>query len=213
MGSPVGDPVNRLVALTASSLMIAGLAACSSEPESTAGAASVSSEAAVTTPTPEPTPPEVIWAGQYCTDRKAFDAAVQGFGRDLKIDTGGDIIDQLDKQLRWQALAVGDALSGLLTTLAVVPPELSSLNSAVNGVVTTGTKAQEDLATLGTEIDGVVKADNIADGALKAAAAVGTARTAYESVGKVVEQAQTLFDSQDPQLRSAMDQAPECSGL
>ena len=172
-----------------------------------------SSEPAVMTPTPEPTPPEVIWAGQYCTDRKAFDAAVQGFGRDLQIDTGGDIVDQLDKQLRWQALAVGDALSGLLTTLAVVPPELSSLNSAVNGVVTTGTKAQEDLATLGTEIDGVVKADNIADGALKAVAAVGTARTAYESVGKVVEQAQTLFDSEDPQLREAMDQAPECSGL
>lgn len=202
-----------VVGLAVMSLAVAGtVSGCSSESDSSAADSASSASASPATPTPAPTPPAVVWAGQYCRDRAALEAAVSGFGRDLTISTSGDILDQVNKQLRGQALQVADALSHTITTLAVVPPELPGVQSSVQSVISAGTTAQEDIAALGEQITAVTQADNVIAGGLEAAKAVGMAKTTYDQLRPVVDSVMGLAGNEDPQLQEAMAQAPDCQG-
>ena len=212
MGSAVGDPVRRrtVVALCAAGLST-GLALAGCSGDSSGGAASSAASADSATPSPTPTPAEVVWAGQYCKDRAALDAAVAKFGRDLTITTSADIVEQLNRQLRGQALAVADALGRTVTTLAVVPPELTGVQADVARVVELGNGAQAEVDALSAQVAAVGEADGVLGKGAAALTALSAAKQSYGHLQELVTAVSSLAQSDDPQLQEAMAQAPECA--
>ena len=199
------------VAVTVFVGMSAGvLAGCSSEESVNASSSAASPSAS---PSPTGPPPEVVWAAQFCTDRKKVNEAVGSFGRGLKIDTSGDVVDQLDKQLRVDALVVGKALGDLIATLALVPPELPGVAGKVSSVTQAGTQLQTSLTAVGDQITAVTQSDGLLDAATKVPAAITAASEAYTNAETFLKDSNAAFNGDDPALRAAMAQAPECDGL
>lgn len=192
------------------SFILGGCSGGSASNEADAGGVSSS---ATPTPTPTGPPPEVVWAGQFCSDRTALDQALGSFGRGLKFDTSGDLGKQLDTQLRADALKVGQALGGLVATLALVPPELPGVASHVKAVAESGTSAQATIDALGAQITAVTEADGLLDAASKVPAAIASAQNAYSTAETFVKEANKAFSGDDPALRAAMAQAPQCDGF
>ncbi len=189
------------------------LTSCSGGSATQEGEGSAATASVVSSPTPTGPPPEVVWAGQFCSDRTALDQALGSFGRGLKFDTSGDLGKQLDTQLRADALKVGQALGGLVATLALVPPELPGVASHVKAVTQAATSAQATVDALGAQITAVTEADGLLDAASKVPAAIVSAQNAYSTAETFVKEANKAFSGDDPALQAAMAQAPQCDGF
>lgn len=194
-------------------LMATLLAGCSSGGED-AATGSAATSAPAPSPTPTPTPAPVVWAGQVCVERQNVKAAVAALGRNLSYDVGSErsALDQIDRQVRLQVLAVGDALNGLGAAIADVPVDFV----AANDFVVTATKAKDDTAqaldaTRG-HLDAMVNSSNVLTGVAEAGQALVAGKAAFEAgqalVGVVTDGASTT----NAELQAAFDAAPQCQG-
>ena len=183
------------------------LAGCGSD--SAAPAASASASAS---PTPTPTPAPVVWAGEVCVARDNVTAAVSALGRNLSYDVSSSrsALEQIDRQLRIQVLAVGDALAGLGTALQGVPVDFK----AANDFVVDATKAKDDttqaLEATRTALDEMVNADSVVAGVAAAGTALVAAKAAFESGSALVSIVTDGISAKGGELQAAFDAAPQC---
>jgi hypothetical protein len=156
----------------------------------------------------------VVWAGQVCTDRDAIGAAVGAFGRNLSYDVTADrsALDQIQRQLTIQVLAVGEAIDGLLATLAAVPVDLPSARDTANTLTTSGQDAREAAQAVSDRLSAAASAASILDAVREVGAALVAAKAAYEAGSVFVETLGSTISGATGDLRTAFDTAPECQG-
>jgi hypothetical protein len=173
---------------------------------------SAASASASPSPTPTPTPSGVIWAGQVCTDRDNISAAVSALGRNLSYDVTADrsALEQIQRQLTIQALAVGQAIDGLLTTLTAVPVDLASANDAVNTLTRSGQDARGAAQEVTDRLGAAASAESILDSVREVGGALVAAKAAYEAGSVFVQTLGSTVSGATGDLRTAFDSAPEC---
>ena len=108
-------PRSAAVVAALALVLTGALSACGSDDP-----AASASPSTPPSPSPTPTPAPVIWAGEVCVARDGVTAAVGALGRNLSYDITSDrsALEQIDRQLRIQVLAVGDSLNRLGTALS-----------------------------------------------------------------------------------------------
>jgi hypothetical protein len=183
------------------------LVACGSSDDESAASAPTSAS-----PTPTPTPSAVIWAGEVCGARDDLNAAVSSLGRNLSYDVSSDrsALDQIDRQLRLQVLAVGDALNGLGTALAGVPADLKEANDFVVNTTKAKQDADEAIAEAQSNLNEMVNSGSILDGVAAAGKAIIAAKAAYEAGQALVGEVSDLVSAKGGELSDAFAEAPEC---
>ncbi len=198
----------RLAAWAALAVLgVASLAACGSDSDSAAPSASASAS-----PSATPTPAPVLWAGDVCVERDNLGAAVAALGRNLSYDISSDrsALEQIDRQLRIQVLAVGDAANGLVTTLQEVPVDFQQANDTVVAVTKAKDDAQEAVDEVTARLDAMVSADNVLTGAAEAGKALVAAKAAFEAGQALVSAVGDSVSSANEDVRAAFDAAPQC---
>jgi hypothetical protein len=186
------------------------LGGCGSDDSS----APATSAAATAAPSPTALPDDVVWAGQVCVDRDNLKAAVGAFGRNLDYDISSDksALEQIDRQLRIQVLAVGDAINRLGTTLQGVPVDFQEANDFVVKTTKAKDDTTEALAQTQEHLNAIVSADNILAGVAEAGKALASARAAFEAGTALVGEVQDGVASAGGQVQEAFDAAPQCQG-
>jgi hypothetical protein len=181
---------------------------------SSSDAAPAASASASPSPTPTPTPSGVIWAGQVCTERDNVTAAVSALGRNLSYDVTADrsALEQIQRQLTIQALAVGQAIDGLLTSLTAVPVDLASANDAVNTLTRSGQDARGAAQEVSDRLAAAASAESIVDSVREVGGALVAGRAAYEAGSVFVQTLGSTISGATGDLRTAFDSAPECQG-
>lgn len=197
--------MRRPAALAACLVLGTGLllAGCSSDEAATAPSPS---------PTPTPTPAPVVWADGVCVARDGVTAAVGAFGRNLSYDISSDrsALEQIDRQLRVQVLAVGESLSQLGTALKAVPVDFQQAND----FVASATKAKDDTAEalnqVKTHLDAMVNADSIVSGVAEAGQALVAGKAAFEAGSALVGVVTDGMTTAGSEVSAAFDAAPAC---
>ena len=202
--------MSRTVNSLAAALLLAlPLAGCSSDSSTSDASAS-----AAASPTPTPTPAPVVWAGEVCVERDNLEASVGALGRNLSYDVTSDVsaLDQIDRQLRIQVLAVADAADGLSTALQGVPVDFV----AANDFVVSATKAKDDtseaIAEVGARVDAAGSADNVLTAGAEIAQALVAVKAAFEAGSTLVSGVNEAASGANTELRAAFDAAPACQG-
>lgn len=164
--------------------------------------------------TPSPTPAPVVWAGEVCVARDELTSAVSTLGSNLSYDVTSDrtALEQIDQQLRQQAKAVGDALTGLGVALAGVPVDLKEANDFVVNVTKAKDDTSEAIDATRAHLDAMVNSDNVVAGAAEAAQALAAGKAAYESGSTLVSLVTDGASKAGTQVQAAFDAAPECKG-
>jgi len=198
-------------------LCVALLGACGSDDEVDADVGAASEPAGVVasaTPTgPSLQEQQVTWAGEVCRSRSSLNDAVSSLGSNLDIEFGSDqsILDQLDRQLRWQVLVIASSASDLLSLMAGAPVEPKQANDwvmEISGATDTAQAAVDDVTA---ELDALGKADGFLDGVQAAGSAVLAGTQAYQAGAALVEVVQTVTEEAQIELGPAFAQAPDCS--
>ncbi len=173
-----------------------------------------SEEAAVPSPspTPTPTPPSVVWAGEVCVARDGLTAAVGALGRNLSYDITSDrsALEQIDRQLRIQVLAVADNADRLGQALAGVPVDFQAANDLVVSVTKAKDDTREAVDQVTTSLDAMVNANNIVTGVAQAGAALVAAKAAFEAGSALVSSVADSTSTANAELQEAFDAAPQC---
>lgn len=189
-----------VAALLASGLALSG---CSS---------SESVEPASPSPTPTPTPSSVLWAGEVCVARDALTAAVGSLGRNLTYDVTSDrsALEQIDRQLRLQVLAVADAANRVGTTLTGAPVDIADANDIAVSVAKTKQDATEAVDATTASLDAMMSADNVLAAVAEAGKALVAAKAAFEAGQALVTTVADATSSATGDLKEAFDAAPQC---
>lgn len=189
-------------ALTVATLALTGCSSSSSE-----GTSATAAE-----PTPTPTPTSVIWAGQVCTDFDNVKAGVSALGRNLNYDVTSDrsALDQIDRQLRIQVLAIADGVDRLLQTLTQVPADFGAAAQFANDVTKSGTDAKAAAQEVLARLDAAKSADNVIAAGKEILAALVAAKAAFQAGQTFVTTITDATSSANSELREAFDAAPEC---
>lgn len=183
------------------------LAACGSSTD-----ASSTSAPPTASPTPTPTPASVVWAGRVCSDMDRVKASVGSLGQNLSYDVTSDrsALDQIQRQLTVQVLAVGDAADRLLTTLGGVPADFT----AAAEMAATLTKSGQDTRSAASSVSARLQAAASAGDVLTAAAEVGqaiiAAKAAYEAGQAFVGAIGTATSTASGELGDAFASAAQC---
>ena len=200
--------MKRLATVTMVALLAVGLlGACGSDEDAAEGSSSVSAS-----PSPTPTPAPVVWAGEVCVERDRLGAAVSSLGRNLSYDITSDrsALDQIDRQLRLQVLAVGDAANGLVAALQGVPVDFQAANDTVVEVTKAKDDAQEAVDEVTARLDAMVSADNVLAGVAEAGNALVAAKAAFEAGQALVGSVGDSLSSANEEMQAAFDAAPQC---
>ncbi len=198
--------MRRAVALTATALLgLAVLAGCGSD-----DASSASSSPAVPSPTPTPAP--VVWAEGVCAARDNLNAAVSALGRNLSYDVTSDrsALEQIDRQLRIQALSVANAAGELQTATAAVPVDFQAANDLVVVVDKARTDTTEAVDQVKASLDAMVNADNIVTGVAEAGKALVAGKAAFVAGQALVSSVTDAASTANDEVRAAFDAAPGC---
>jgi hypothetical protein len=189
-------------ALLAAALVLTG---CGSAEE--AGPASPS-------PTPTPTPSSVVWAGEVCVARDNLTAAVAALGRNLSYDVTSDrsALEQIDRQLRVQVLAVADAANRVSTALTGAPVDLVAANDLAVTVAKVKDDAAEALDAVTASLDAMLSADDVLTAVAEGGKALVAAKAAFEAGQVLVTTVTDATSAATGELQEAFDAAPQCQG-
>lgn len=199
-------PARGLVALVLGAALV--LAGCSSSDD--AGGATPTSAS----PSPSPTPSSVLWANDVCVARDGVGTALSALGHNLSYDVTSDrsALEQIDRQLRLQVIALGNAADNLASALTAVPVDFQ----AANDLVATVTKARTDLGEAVTatqeNLDAMLSADSIVNGVAAAGRALVSAKAAFAAGQAIVGAVTDAVGGANTELRAAFDAAPACEG-
>lgn len=164
------------------------------------------------TPSPTPTPASVLWADDVCVQRDNVKASVSSLGRNLSYDVTADrsALEQIDRQLRLQALAVADATDRLLTTLSGVPVDFVAANDFVEAVTKSGTDARDAATEVSSRLENAMNAGTVIEAGVEMTAAVVAAKAAFEAGQVFVSTLSDATSSANGELQDAFAAAPAC---
>ena len=199
----------RVVFAAAASALLLVLTGCGGSDASSA------SSSASSTPTPTPTPDSVIWAGAVCEEGANVKTAVGALGHNLSYDVASSrsAIEQIDRQLRLQVLSVADAADGMAAAVKEVPVDFAAATDVANTLAKSGADTKEAVTAVTTHLDAALAADNVITGVAEAAAAVLSAKAAFEAGQAFVGAITEATSSTNAELRKAFDAAPQCQGM
>jgi hypothetical protein len=200
--------VRRGAALAAAMLLGAvALAGCGSD-----DASSAASSAAAPSPSPTPTPAPVVWADGVCAARDNLNAAVSALGRNLSYDVTSDrsALEQIDRQLRIQALSVANAAGELQTAVAAVPVDFQAANDLVVVVDKARTDTTEAVDQVKASLDAMLNSPNVVAGVAEAGRALVAGKAAFEAGQVLVSSVTDAASSANDELQAAFDAAPGC---
>lgn len=200
--------MRRHVALAAAALLgVAALAGCGSDDASTAA-----SSAAAPSPSPTPTPAPIVWADGVCAARDNLNAAVAALGRNLSYDVTSDrsALEQIDRQLRIQALSVANAAGELQTAVAAVPVDFQAANDLVVVVDKARTDTTEAVDQVKASLDAMLNAENVVAGVAEAGKALVAGKAAFEAGQVLVSSVTDAASTANDELQAAFDAAPGC---
>ncbi len=192
-----------------------------SEPEAVAATSTPSAGSspgdivAPPTPTPEPTPEIVLWAGEVCEARDAFLASILEVAGNLEFDTSdpSSIGEQFQQQVPGQLDGVETAAADLGAALGGVPLdyiEAAGTLSTLNEQVTVLNDAKDE--ALG-HVDAARNAGNPVSAGVEWLQAAIAAKATYDAGVDVKDSLAELTNSADGDIGEAFSTAPECQGL
>lgn len=188
---------------------------CSSnEGEASTSQSRASTEAASPTPTgPSLAEQQVIWAGEVCVARDRLTDRVADLGQGLEFDRALDasLLDQLDRQLRWQVLAVASAANDLGTILITAPVDPVQANDWVVEFTERQTALQGAIDRTTGHLDALGAAGGLVDGLVEGGAAIGAATDALVAGQELVSTAQRASEEAQQEFAPAFTAAPECA--
>ena len=203
-----------LVVLLAAGIIVAIVLIARSSGGEGSSESTLAAASATPSPSATPTPAPVLWAGEVCVARDNLGAAVSSLGRNLSYDVTSDrsALEQIDRQLRLQVLAVGDAANQLGTVLSGVPADLKEANDFVVSATKAKDDAQEAIAAVQSNLDEMVHSDNVLSGVASAGKALVSAKAAFEAGQALVGIVSDTVSAKGGELSEAFDAAPECQG-
>ena len=154
----------------------------------------------------------MVWAGEVCVARDGLSTAVSALGRNLSYDVTSDrsALEQIDRQLRLQVVALGNAADNLATALQGVPVDFQAASDLVTTVAKAKTDMTESLAAAKSSLDQMVASDNLLTGAAEAAKALVAAKAAFEAGQAMVTALTDAASGANAELKEAFDAAPQC---
>lgn len=197
--------MRRVVVAGACAALILAVSACGSSDDASPTTASP-------TPTPTPTPASVVWAGDVCVEMDRVKTSVAALGRNLSYDVTADrsALEQIQRQLTIQVLALGDAADALQSTLVEVPVDFVAANDMVVSLTKTGGDTKEAANAVGTHLQAATAADNVLGAAAEVGQALVAAKAAFEAGQSFVAAIGDATSTTNAQLREAFDAAPQC---
>ncbi len=170
-------------------------------------------------PEAEPTPSgptmeelQTEWADEFCRSRQALGEAVSGLGSNLDWEFGTDtsVLDQLDKQIRWQVLAIGSAASDLGMLLTKAPVDPTTANDWLVGITEPAQQAQASVDEVTTNLDAMLSADGLLDGIGKAGQVITSGAQAVTAGQELLTAVQETSDAAQAEFAPAFAAAPSC---
>lgn len=196
-----------VVGITVAVLMTA-TAACSS-----------SSDASSSAPTPSASASSaataVEWAGDVCSQMQRVKTSVSALGKNLSYDITADrsAIEQIQRQLTIQVLALGDAADALQTSLAQVPIDFVAANDMVVALTKSGTDTKDAANQVGQHLQAATEAGNVLSAAAEVGQALVAAKATFEAGQAFVTAIGEATSTTNAELRAAFDASPECQSL
>ena len=205
--------MKRIVTASAAAALLVLVAGCSSSGES-------SSSSAAASPSPSlsasgTSADAVAWAGEVCTQMDRVKTSVSALGGNLSYDITADssALEQIQRQLTIQVLALGDAASALQTALTKVPVDFVAANDMIVGLQKTGTDTQDAASQVGAHLKAATEAGNVLSAAAEVGQAVVAAKAAFEAGQAFVSEIGNVTSTANTELRAAFDAAPQCASL
>lgn len=199
--------MRRAGAWIAAGVLALALAGCGSS--STADSSSTSP-----TPTPTPTPASVVWAGEVCQSMDRVKASVGALGRNLSYDVTSDrsALDQIQRQLTLQVLALGDAASALQASLTQVPVDFTAANDMVATLTKSGQDTKDAAAQVQQHLSAAASGGDVITIVAEVGQAIVAAKAAYEAGQAFVSAIGSATSTAQGELKDAFDAAPACQG-
>lgn len=182
---------------------------------SACGSSGSSAESSTPTPSPTPTPASVVWAGDVCVSFGNVKTSIGALGHNLTIKTSTDrtIIDQVNKQLRIQVLAIADATDRLQQSLREVPVDFTAANDMVQNLSTHTTATKSAIGEVTGHLDAAGSAGNVVAAAGEIAQAVAAGKSAFDQGQQLVSAIGDEVTRMKGPLKEAFDAAPQCQAL
>ncbi len=200
------------IALGAAAIM--ALAACGGDDPEAAATVTPSAVSTASSAAPALTLEEeqALWAGQVCRSRDRLAEQVGSLGQNLAFDLGLDasVLDQLDRQLRLQVLAVASAANDLGAVLVTVPVDPVQANDWLVAFTEAQGRTQESIDRTTGHLDAMLGADDVASGLSEGASALAAGVEAFEAAQQLVTTAQTTTEQAQEEFGPAFEAAPEC---
>lgn len=196
----------RIAAAAVAILVLTGGSACSS------GGADAGSTPTAPSPSPTPTPAPILWANDVCVARDGLMTSVSALGRNLSYDVTSDrsALEQIDRQVRLQVVALGNAADRLGTALQGVPVDFTAANDLVSTVSTAKSDLEEAVAATQQHLDTMMSSDSIVTGVAEAAQALVAARAAFAAGQAMVGALTDAAGTANADLSAAFAAAPAC---
>lgn len=198
-----------VVGITVAVLMTVTAACSSSSDASSSSSAPTPSASAASTAT------AVEWAGDVCSQMQRVKTSVSALGKNLSYDITADrsAIEQIQRQLTIQVLALGDAADALQTSLAQVPIDFVAANDMVVALTKSGTDTKDAANQVGQHLQAATEAGNVLSAAAEVGQALVAAKATFEAGQAYVTAIVDATSTTNAELRAAFDAAPECQSL
>ena len=205
--------MKRIVVASAVLALMLVSAGCSSS--SDAESSAVATIAPTPTATSSSNEDALVWAGQVCTDMARVKTSVSALGGNLSYDISADrsALDQIQRQLTIQVLALGDAADALQTTLTQVPVDFLAANDMVTALTKSGADTKDAANQVGEHLKAATDAGNVLSAAAELGQALIAAKSTFEAGQAFVSAIGDATSTTNAELRAAFDAAPECAAL
>jgi len=141
--------------------------------------------------------------------------SVSALGRNVSYDITADrsALDQIQRQLMIQVLALGEAADALQKTLTQVPVDFIAANDMVVALQKSGTDTKEAANQVGAHLSAATEAGNLLSAVAEVGQAVIAAKAAFEAGQAFVGAIGDATSTTNAELRAAFDAAPECASV
>ncbi len=205
--------MRRAAAIIVTAAVVLVSAGCSSSDEASPSA---SMSASPSPSTSEASNAEaVVWAGDVCTQMARVKTSVSALGGNLSYDITADrsALEQIQRQLTIQVLALGEAADALQQSLAKVPVDFVAANDMIVALTKAGGDTRSALDQVGQHIAAATEAGNVLSAAAEVGQALVAAGAAFAAGQAFVGAIGDATSTANTELRAAFDAAPECTAL
>lgn len=204
--------MKRIVAAAAAVALMVLAAGCSSSGDSSSSAAASPSPSMSATGS---SADAVAWAGEVCTQMDRVKTSVGALGGNLSYDMTADrsTLEQIQRQLTLQVLALGDAASALQSSLSKVPVDFVAANDMIVALQKTGADTKDAANQVGEHLKAATEAGNVLAAAAEVGQAFVAAKAAFEAGQAFVSEIGSATSTANTELRAAFDAAPQCASL